>query len=563
MNIKLTLNSYYHYTVNFLKRDLLSSLTAQQKKVLIIATIAFGFLTACYLSCRYFFHATSKVLPQIEKDKILDPKDDKVLDPEEDEIWDPEEDEIQNPEDEVLDERKILKDKKVANIFYRFQHGAKVETVSFPPDFNKGLEFRLTYSHLQPLITQVSDTYNLPHSFVRKIDRWESLENAKENIRLGDLELNHSDPHYAFYTDFYDPLKQFFPGRTWLSIVDPKKGQVLTCFDTLKDIQPHQLASSIDVHDARFTARFPHYNGPEKIPGALEEVGCYLVGAHSLNEMQIITVTASGILRKWDITQPDQPIAIGSPIQLFEVFAGTCYTHVMETYVYGSSLFAKVYEDDQGASLAGIKSNKTFLRQYDIQTGQLLNNTPLSSKYNRIFANKDHLFIYDIPESLSESSYLKAYKKDTLGNLELAWEIAPLIASFTIQVNDQWIAIHLVQNNLLILNAQTGETWWKLEHINTSKFQLLNDLIILRSQEDDKQSLMILHLPSKQKALIDLASLKLQLPEMNKEDCFQLNLENGEILALFNNSYEDQKRGCGGHSSFKEQNLLKIIPEES
>lgn len=63
MNINL--NSFSNGVNLFFKESVLPSVTAQQKKILMIASIAFGFLVACYLANRYFFKAAS---PQIEED---------------------------------------------------------------------------------------------------------------------------------------------------------------------------------------------------------------------------------------------------------------------------------------------------------------------------------------------------------------------------------------------------------------------------------------------------------------------------------------------------------------
>jgi len=52
--MNITLNSFSNYAISFLKEEVLPTLTAQQKKILIISSIAFGFLAACYAISRCF-----------------------------------------------------------------------------------------------------------------------------------------------------------------------------------------------------------------------------------------------------------------------------------------------------------------------------------------------------------------------------------------------------------------------------------------------------------------------------------------------------------------------------
>lgn len=442
--------------------------------------------------------------------------------------------------------------KQIADIFKRFQLGIKTEAFPFPPYYEKQ-EFRLAHSLCRPIMTQIREIF--PESFIRKRNKWKPLSNGTPP-KLGALELNKSDPHFAFYIDVKKNI------RCWLSIIEPKKGQIVASFDTMQDIDPEQMLPPFGVTDPQFTARFPNYNGPPQLPNAVEE--CWsLVGAHSLNKKQIITVTDTGILRKWDISQTGKPISLGKPSQLFEVFAGYNYTKITETCLYNSFLFVKAVEDDEGFFSTGMKPN-SFLRQYDIETGKLIQEYPLTNP-SSIAANKQNLLVFEIPHFIGPPSQLKAYKKDVHQNkaMELAW-VYPNIPSYfqTFQINDQWIAVYDI-DGLLIINASNGKTWWKLpqEFSLTRNFQLIHDLIIFRNKTQNEQSLTILHLPSKQQVSVDLTHFKVNICTKDFIDRFQLNLKNGEIMALFNNSYEMQKNNSSSNTTtVKNQTLLRIIP---
>src|SRR5690348_15605380 len=52
--MRIYLHSFPSHVTSLLKESLLPALTAQQKKILIVASIAFGFLAALYVANRYF-----------------------------------------------------------------------------------------------------------------------------------------------------------------------------------------------------------------------------------------------------------------------------------------------------------------------------------------------------------------------------------------------------------------------------------------------------------------------------------------------------------------------------
>jgi hypothetical protein len=56
--MNISISSCFNYTA-FFKESILPPLTTQQKKVLAIASLAFGFLAACYLATRYYLKARS------------------------------------------------------------------------------------------------------------------------------------------------------------------------------------------------------------------------------------------------------------------------------------------------------------------------------------------------------------------------------------------------------------------------------------------------------------------------------------------------------------------------
>src|SRR5437868_5093484 len=60
MNI---ISSSSSFAISFFSEKILPSLTAQQKKILVIATIALGFLTACY-AIRHVFYGKVEANPE-------------------------------------------------------------------------------------------------------------------------------------------------------------------------------------------------------------------------------------------------------------------------------------------------------------------------------------------------------------------------------------------------------------------------------------------------------------------------------------------------------------------
>lgn len=140
MNINF--NFLFCHATSLFKESVLPFLTAQQKKILVVASIAFGLLSAYYLFGCCCFNATVKSsFPPEDKDGILDELDD-VLGEEGKKIFN-------NKPNEAVSE-EILKELKdeITNIFQSFEWGAEVRAVSLPiNDFQNEAEFYLAYSH--------------------------------------------------------------------------------------------------------------------------------------------------------------------------------------------------------------------------------------------------------------------------------------------------------------------------------------------------------------------------------------------------------------------------------
>lgn len=71
--MNICLNSFSSYSASFLKETILPSLTSQQKKIIVIASIAFGLLAALYVASRCCFGSTEK---EFEDQQDFKPDDD-------------------------------------------------------------------------------------------------------------------------------------------------------------------------------------------------------------------------------------------------------------------------------------------------------------------------------------------------------------------------------------------------------------------------------------------------------------------------------------------------------
>src|SRR5215207_2863382 len=65
MNIHF--NSWDHYVMSSIKENVLPTLTAQQKKISIVVSLALAFLAACYVASHYCFKGKITSNPQVDK----------------------------------------------------------------------------------------------------------------------------------------------------------------------------------------------------------------------------------------------------------------------------------------------------------------------------------------------------------------------------------------------------------------------------------------------------------------------------------------------------------------
>ncbi len=308
----------------------------------------------------------------------------------------------------------------------------------------------------------------------QKNDEWKPFREIK------DKEISEGDQNYYFFTDndSCDSAK--------LNVIDQFTGDCICHFDPFKDLDQIEINPTYNVDNARSLTNSSKCNGSPNLLGFNQGVGKEIIGAHSVNNgNKIITLTRSGMIRQWDIDFKNNCASpSGSPLKIFEAYAGKSYTNVENSWLSGNSLFVEVHTNEKWPTSNEENGEKKTLHQYNIRSNKLINKLELPEVFH-VAVNKESLFIASW-EGWNLPYHLKAYKIDseTLNlNQTLSFSTSNCYKCFIhqqLKVNERWAVLALEESKITILDINTGKMFREI--ISNTPFNgdiiLLEDLLV-------------------------------------------------------------------------------------